>query len=271
MEKFLKADLGKMSFKDIKESILPIELNEENKDIYVSLSDKLTLDKRKNVLTLGERIKKEIKKYEDEIFRVKNMYDFDKSFGEEIVAGVDEVGRGPLAGPIVAAAVILKLNPNDKELLLGVKDSKALSEEKREELNKIIKEKAISYSIAECSHDDIDSKGIAFCNNDIFKRSIEGLNIEPDLVLSDGYRVKGLDIKNEAVIKGDAKSISIAAASIIAKVYRDNLMKEYANKYPEYGFEKNVGYGSKNHIETLQKIGPCPIHRVSFLSNILSK
>lgn len=271
MEKFLKADLGKMSFKDIKEGVLPIELNEENKDMYEALSEKLIIDKRKNVLTLGERIKKEIQKYKDEVLRVKAMYDFDKSFEGELVAGVDEVGRGPLAGPIVAAAVVLKLNPNDKELLLGVKDSKALSEEKREALNKIIREKAISFSIAECSHEEIDSKGIAFCNNNIFQRAIEGLEIKPHLVLSDGYRVKGLNIKNEAVIKGDAKSISIAAASIIAKVYRDNLMKEYSDKYPEYGFDRNVGYGSKNHIDALQQIGPCDIHRISFLSNILSK
>lgn len=271
MKEFVEVDLGNLSFKEIKENVTPIIITDESKNSYEKLSEKLLSDKRKNVISLGERIKKEIKKHDEELKRVKAMYDFDKSFGYEIVAGVDEVGRGPLAGPIVSAAVVLKLNAEDKELLLGVKDSKALSEEKREELDKLIREKAISYSIAECSHKDIDSKGIAFCNNDIFQRAINGLNVKPEIVLSDGYRVKGLNIKNEAVIKGDAKSITIAAASIIAKVYRDNLMKKYAEEYPDYGFEKNVGYGSKNHIDALLEKGPCEIHRISFLSNILSK
>ena len=264
--------LKEMSFKDIKEYAAKFDvINEYKNEEYISFVNGLKEDKRKNVQGLGIKLEKEIQKIKNEIQRVRAMYDFDKSFGEyKYIAGVDEVGRGPLAGPIVSCAVILDLDVLDDDLILYLNDSKKLNESKREELAKIIKEKAKSYYIAVCDNKEIDEKGIGVCNNKVFIEACTSLKYKPDFVLSDGYLVKGLGIKNEAVIKGDTKSATIAAASIIAKVYRDTLMKEYALKYPNYGFEKNVGYGASKHIEGIKLHGPCEIHRMSFLNNILN-
>lgn len=234
---------------------------------YELISAVLISDERKNVRALGNLVEKQLKNHRAEIERVNKLYDFDKSHGNVVIAGVDEVGRGPLAGPIVAAAVVLDLN--SKDLILKINDSKKLSKEVREELSKIIKERAVSYSIAIKTNREIDEKGIGFCNNEIFKEAIYNLQVKPDMVLSDGYTIKGFDLNNEAVIKGDTKSASIACASIIAKVYRDNLMEEYSKIYENYGFDKNVGYGTKDHIDALIKHGSCEIHRESFLRNIL--
>lgn len=267
----LNTDISELSFKVIKEEVDKIDIKfylytEE----LIKVIDLLTSDKRKNVQSLGAKVKREKEKFIAEIKRVKAMYNFDKSFGEyEYVAGVDEVGRGPLAGPIVACAVILDLNCLDEDLILEINDSKKLSEKKREELASIIKEKAINYYIASCSNREIDEKGIAYANNKIFLDACTKLELTPDLVLSDGYLVRNLKIANKAVIKGDTKSVSIAAASILAKVYRDNIMKEYSKKYPHYAFEENVGYGTSKHIAGLKEVGPCEIHRLSFLKNIL--
>ncbi|MDU1411594.1 MAG: ribonuclease HII [Clostridium sp.] len=245
-------------------SLNPVE---DNIEAYEIISNALLDDERKNVRSLGDVVKKTIEQYEKEVIRVKALYDFDKSFGYEVVAGVDEVGRGPLAGPIVAAAVVL--NNNDKDLILRINDSKKISKDLREELSEIIKTKAISYSIAIKSNKEIDELGIGYCNNEIFKEAISSLNIKPDIVLSDGYTIKGFDMNNEAVIKGDTKSAAIACASIIAKVYRDKLMEEYSEKYTHYGFEKNVGYGTKEHMEAIVKHGSCDIHRETFIRNII--
>lgn len=257
-------DFLKMNFKDIKQYV---SLKDEKEQLEIA--DSLITDSRKNVSSLGKQILKNKEKKDQEIKRVRGMYNFDKNFGDIIIAGVDEVGRGPLAGPIVGAAVILNLNVVDSELILGINDSKKLSPKKREELSKIIKEKALSYEIAELDNREIDEKGIGWCNNEIFKIACSRLNKKPALVISDGYAVKGLNIRNNFVVKGDAKSASIACASIIAKVYRDELMHKYADKYPQYGFESNVGYGSTGHIEAIKKNGVCPIHRMSFLKNII--
>lgn len=259
-----------MRFNDIKSSVrgfMSLNPVEDNIEAYEIISNALLDDERKNVRFLGDVVKKSIEQYEKEVIRVKGLYDFDKSFGYKVVAGVDEVGRGPLAGPIVAAAVVL--NNNDKDLILRINDSKKISKELREELSEIIKTKAISYSIAIKSNKEIDELGIGYCNNEIFKEAISSLNIKPDIVLSDGYTIKGFDMNNEAVIKGDTKSASIACASIIAKVYRDKLMEEYSEKYTHYGFEKNVGYGTKEHMEAIVKHGSCDIHRESFIRNII--
>ena len=259
-----------MRFNDIKSSVrgfMSLNPVEDNIEAYEIISNALLDDERKNVRSLGDVVKKTIEQYEKEVIRVKGLYDFDKSFGYEVVAGVDEVGRGPLAGPIVAAAVVL--NNNDKDLILRINDSKKISKELREELSEIIKTKAISYSIAIKSNKEIDELGIGYCNNEIFKEAISSLNIKPDIVLSDGYTIKGFDMNNEAVIKGDTKSAAIACASIIAKVYRDKLMEEYSEKYTHYGFEKNVGYGTKEHMEAIVKYGSCDIHRESFIRNII--
>ena len=174
-----------------------------------------------------------------------------------------------MAGPIVACSVILDLNVIDDELILGLNDSKKLSEKRREEIAEIIKEKALDYHIASCDNVEIDNKGIAYCNNKVFLDSCNALKIVPDLVLSDGYLIKNIEFENKYVIKGDTKSASIAAASILAKVYRDKLMKDYAKKYPYYGFEENAGYGTVKHVQGLKEYGECDIHRKSFLTKIL--
>ena len=158
----------------------------------------------------------------------------------------------------------------DEDLILWINDSKKLNERKREELADIIKEKALAYYIASRDSKEIDERGIGVCNNEVFLEACNSLKVKPDLVLSDGYTVKGIQIPNKSVIKGDTKSACIAAASIVAKVYRDNLMKEYAEKYPHYAFEENVGYGTTKHIEGIKEYGPTEIHRMSFLTNILS-
>lgn len=264
-------DISKLSFKEIKEIILYKDIIKDyNTKEFMDIVRVLSEDHRKNVRSISEKLIKEKSKIEAEIDRVKKMYKFDKSFGEfNVIAGVDEVGRGPLAGPIVACAVVLDLNALDEELILGLNDSKKINESKRQELAQIIKEKALSYFIASRDSKEIDIKGIGFCNNDIFLEACNSLSVKPELILSDGYTVKGIQLPNEAVIKGDAKSASIAAASIVAKVYRDDLMKEYSKKYPHYGFDENAGYGTKKHIDGIRNNGPCEIHRRSFLNNIL--
>ncbi|MBW6409754.1 ribonuclease HII [Clostridium weizhouense] len=272
MKNFLNYDISKLSYKNIKEEIscISIQENYKNKEL-IELIKVLLNDKRKNVSSLGNNIKKELDLYLNEIKRVRTMYNFDKSFGDyKIIAGVDEVGRGPLAGPIVACAVILDLDVLEENLILYLNDSKKLKPSKREELAEIIKEKALAYHIGISSNYEIDQKGIAFSNNKVFLDSCNSLEIKPDLVLSDGYLIKNVKIDNKSVIKGDTKSASIAAASILAKVYRDKLMSEYALKYPYYDFENNMGYGTQKHIDGLKKYGKCDIHRDSFLTKILS-
>lgn len=264
---------AKLSFSSLKIYAAYLQQNYflTSKEKYQQVINFLAEDTRKNVQHLALSLEKFITKKQEEINRVKGMYNFDKGFGNYIyVAGADEVGRGPLAGPIAAGAVVLNLKyKEDKELILGIKDSKKLSEKRREELSKVIKEKAVSYSIALINNNEIDERGIAWCNNEVLRRAVKGLNIPPDIVLSDGYAVKNLDIYNEFIIKGDMKSASIACASIIAKVYRDNLMKEYSKEYPHYGFDNNAGYGTMEHVQAIKKYGICKIHRRSFLKNIL--
>lgn len=267
----LNLDIKSLSYKYIKEVIDSINVNEEyTKDDFDIVIKYLLNDTRKNVNSLGIRLEKQKYNIIKEIERVKAMYAFDKAYGQyKYIAGVDEVGRGPLAGPIVACAVVLDLECLDEELILGLNDSKKINSSKREELAVIIKEKALAYYIASSSNEEIDIKGIAFSNNKVFLDSCTSLPVNVELVLSDGYLVKHLKIKNEFVIKGDTKSASIAAASIVAKVYRDNLMKEYAKKYPEYKFDENSGYGTGKHVEALKKNGPCEIHRKTFITRII--
>ncbi|MGL5822246.1 MAG: ribonuclease HII [Sarcina sp.] len=259
----------KISFKILSEKTKEIEITKENLDLLYNVIDLLKKDDRKNVLALASKLEKQIKAYLAEIDRVKSMYEFDKTLGEgKVVAGVDEVGRGPLAGPIVAASVVLDL-ANMENIILEINDSKMLSEVKRERLAQEIKSKAIAYSISEKSNEEIDEKGISYCNNQIFIEACKNLDVEIGIVLSDGYLIKNYDGENKSVIKGDRKSASIACASIIAKVYRDNLMKKYAEKYPHYDFENNVGYGTKKHLEGLKEHGATEIHRKYFIKNLI--
>ena len=189
------------------------------------------------------------------------------SKGYKSVCGVDEAGRGPLAGPVCAAAVILPENT----IIEGVNDSKKLSEKKREALFDVIKEQALSYSIAFASVEEIEDINILNATMLAMKRAIEGLDVKADYAMIDGNRLPDLSIDSEFIIKGDAKSMSIACASILAKVSRDRLLYKYAEEYPEYLFDKHKGYGTKAHVEAIKKYGPCPYHRLSFLKKILNK
>ena len=182
--------------------------------------------------------------------------------GYKYVAGVDEVGRGPLAGPVVCAAVIMPLG--ESEIIDGVDDSKKLSEKKRVKLAGEIKEQAICYSIFEVSEKEIDEINILQATRKGMKEALLKLEITPDVVLTDGNMTLDIDFPQKSVVHGDALSYSIGAASIIAKVYRDNLMDEYAKIYPEYAFDKNKGYGTAVHINAIKEKGLCPIHRKTF-------
>ena len=185
--------------------------------------------------------------------------------GYKSICGVDEAGRGPLAGPVCAAAVIL---PSDT-IIDGVNDSKKLSEKKREVLFDVIKETAVSYCIAYASVEEIESINILNATMLAMKRAVEGLDVKADYAMIDGNKMPQLDIDGETIVKGDAKSMSIACASILAKVSRDRLLYEYAKEYPQYKFDKHKGYGTAAHIEAILEYGPCPYHRMSFLKKII--
>ncbi len=184
--------------------------------------------------------------------------------GKKYIAGIDEVGRGPLCGPVVCAAVIMPLD--DDDLILGVDDSKKVSEKNRKILAEAIKNKAIAYNICSVDEKTIDEINILNATKLCMKNAIEGLPIKPDCVLVDAVNLD-VEVETRSIIKGDAKSYVIGAASIIAKVYRDALMDEYDEMYPEYGFKKNKGYGTKEHINAIRTVGPCPIHRKTFIKN----
>ena len=181
--------------------------------------------------------------------------------GYTAVCGVDEAGRGPLAGPVCAAAVILP----EGVIIDGVNDSKKLSEKKREALFEVIKSTAVSYCIAYSSVEEIEEMNILNATMLAMKRAVEGLSVKADYAMIDGNRLPDLDINAEFIIKGDARSMSIACASILAKVSRDRLLYDYAKEYPQYGFEQHKGYGTRAHYEALREYGPCPAHRPSFL------
>ena len=187
--------------------------------------------------------------------------------GYKIICGVDEAGRGPLAGDLYAAACIL---PDNIEIE-GLNDSKKISEKKREQIYPIIKEKALSYCVATATVEEIDSLNILNATFLAMKRAVEGLKIKPDFALIDGNRIKDMPLLCETVVGGDGKSASIAAASILAKVERDRYMKEIAEKYPQYFFEKHKVYGTKLHYEMLDKYGISDIHRKTFLKKYLGK
>ena len=182
--------------------------------------------------------------------------------GIKYIAGVDEVGRGPLAGPVVCAAVIMPLDENS--LVIGVDDSKKLSEKKREQLAEEIKARALCYTIIEVDEKTIDEINILEATKLGMKKAIETLEIPPETVLTDGNMTIDIAFPQHSVVHGDALSYSIGAASIIAKVYRDHLMDDFAKTYPHYGFEKNKGYGTAAHIQGIKEHGLCPIHRRTF-------
>ena len=223
-------------------------------------------DTRASVKALVIRAKKQIESYEGELLRTEKMKTYEKKYSDyEFICGIDEVGRGPLAGPVVAGAVIL---PKDCDILY-LNDSKQLSEKKREELYEVIMEKALATGLGFVSPERIDEINILQATYEAMRQAIQNLKIKPDLLLNDAVTIPKVDIRQVPIIKGDAKSISIAAASIIAKVTRDRLMVKYDEVFPGYGFAGNKGYGAKAHIEAIQKLGATPIHRKTFIKNFI--
>lgn len=207
---------------------------------------------------------------EEEIKRQEALWEIENSLkgkGFKYIAGVDEAGRGPLAGPVYAAAVIL---PDGAELT-GINDSKKLTPKKREELFEKITEIAISYAIFSVDEKEIDEINILNATHKAMNGAVNSLSQKPDYVIIDGNSIKGMKIDHETVVKGDAKSISIAAASILAKVSRDRYIDKMGEVYPEYGFEKHKGYGTKAHTDAILKYGVCPIHRRTFLKKLLGE
>lgn len=230
------------------------------------LIEKYTDDTREGVKKEIEKANNRIKKYDEEVMRTYALQEYERKYSEyQFVCGIDEVGRGPLAGPVVAGAVIL---PKDCDILY-INDSKKLSEKKREELYDVIMEKAIATGIGYANVERIDEINILQATYEAMREAINNLGIKPDVLLNDAVTIPGVDMKQVPIIKGDAKSISIGAASIIAKVTRDRLMVQYDSVFPEYGFASNKGYGSQVHIEAIKKYGPCPIHRRTFIGNFL--
>lgn len=205
-------------------------------------------------------------KLEVEKARVEQMCEYEKEYGVySYICGIDEAGRGPLAGPVVAGAVIL---PKDCRILY-INDSKKLSEKRRNELFDIIKEEAVTYGIGIIDAARIDEINILQATYEAMRSAINNLNPSPDILLNDAVTIPKVDIKQVPIIKGDAKSISIAAASVLAKVTRDRIMEEYDKKYPEYGFAKHKGYGTKQHIQALEQFGASPIHRRTFITKFV--
>lgn len=224
------------------------------------------VDERSGVQKLVETAQKKLLALEREKQRMEQLKLYERKYAEfSYICGIDEVGRGPLAGPVVAGAVIL---PKDCDILY-INDSKQLSEKKREELYDIIMEKAIACAVGYATPERIDEINILQATYEAMREAINKLTPAPDILLNDAVNIPGVVLPQVPIIKGDAKSISIGAASIIAKVTRDRLMVEYDKVFPEYDFAGNKGYGSASHIAALKKYGPTPIHRKSFIKNFI--
>ena len=248
------------SIRDIKEEFqTAVDLDAKEK-----LAESYRTDSRKGVQDLIAKTVKERERLQIELERLEGMKQFEKKYVDyTAICGIDEAGRGPLAGPVVAGAVIL---PKDCSILY-LNDSKQVSASRREELFDEIQEKAIASAVGIVSPQRIDEINILQATYEAMHQAVEGLKITPDLLLVDAVTIPAMPMKQVGIIKGDAKSVSIAAASILAKVTRDRMMVEYDALYPEYEFAKHKGYGSKVHIEAIQEYGPCPIHRRTFIKN----
>ncbi|MCR5429787.1 MAG: ribonuclease HII [Eubacterium sp.] len=249
------------SISDIKK-----ELNELKIDDLSDFISKYNSDERTGVKALVKRAKKQITDYNAELDRIKKLSFFENKYNDyKYICGIDEVGRGPLAGPVVAGAVIL---PKDCDILY-INDSKKLTAKKREELYEEITNKAVAWSTALCTPEEIDALNILQATYNAMKMAIHQLNPQPDLLLNDAVKIPDVDIKQVPIIRGDASSISIGAASIVAKVTRDRMMVEYDKIYPGYDFASNKGYGSAKHIDAIKRLGPTPIHRKTFIQNFI--
>ena len=250
------------SIKDIKQLFEQAE-----KEQWNALFSQYKTDERAGVQKLITQYENKLVKYRKEQERLYRMLEFERKYGDEFscICGIDEAGRGPFAGPVVAGAVILP-----KGLTIeGLNDSKQVSAKKREELYDEIKEKAVSGGIGMSSPARIDEINILQATYEAMRQAVSKLAVMPQLLLNDAVTIPEIEIPQVPIIKGDAKSASIAAASIVAKVTRDRLMVEYDKTMPEYGFASNKGYGSAEHIAALQKYGPTPIHRASFITHFV--
>ena len=243
----------KNEFMAAKESELPFLVS-----VYES-------DERAGVQTVVNKARKTLEKLEEERARIEKLKEYENSYpGAQYICGIDEVGRGPLAGPVVAAAVVL---PKDCDILY-INDSKKLSEKMRDVLYDEISKKAVAWGVGIVSPERIDEINILQATYEAMKIALENLKVSPDILFNDAVTIPGIEIPQIPIVKGDAKSQSIAAASIMAKVTRDRLMKEYDEMYPEYGFARHKGYGTKEHINDIKEFGPCPIHRRTFIKKI---
>ena len=254
MEEKKISDIQKQ-FKETDDSLLSGFIEE-----YIS-------DGRPGVAKIIGQAQEKMEKLRIEKERIEALKFYEHKYQDQYkyIAGIDEVGRGPLAGPVVAACVIL---PKDCDILY-INDSKKLTAAKREELYEVITSKAISVSVGLATEGSIDRMNILQATYEAMRKAIKESSVKPDLLLNDAVTIPDVDIKQVAIIKGDAKSISIGAASIIAKVIRDGMMVQYDKMFPQYGFASNKGYGTAEHIEALRKYGPCPIHRRSFIGNFI--
>lgn len=258
-----KNQLRERKVGDLKDYIKTLEID-DMPEIWIELQQ----DPRQSVKKLGESLKKTFEKHHKELQRLDQMMVYERDLyeqGYEYICGIDEVGRGPLAGPVVVSAVILPIN----KTYLGINDSKKVSEKNRIRLTEEIKSSALAYALGEASPEEIDEINILNATKLAMKRAVEKLDIKPDFILIDAVELTDIDIKQRAIIKGDEKSVTIAAASIIAKVARDAQMVAYASQYPQYGFESNKGYGTQEHILGLKNNGATEIHRKSFIKNLV--
>lgn len=242
------------------------EFEQANSENLPMLYEMYANDTRSGVVNIIAKYKRQEEKLREEKCRMENMYIYERKYADfEFICGIDEVGRGPLAGPVVAGAVIL---PKDCDILY-LNDSKKLSEKMRESLYDEIMDKAIATGIGMVSPQRIDEINILQATYEAMRMAIDNLKVKPDLLLNDAVTIPEVTIKQVPIIKGDAKSASIAAASIIAKVTRDRLMVQYEEVLPGYGFASNKGYGSATHIQALKELGVTPIHRESFIKNLI--
>ena len=254
-----------MSEKKISE--IQKEYKETSEVLLPDFIEEYINDGRPGVSKIIGMAQKRMEKLRIERERIEHLKEFENQYWPEFdyIGGIDEVGRGPLAGPVVTACVVL---PKDCSILY-INDSKKLSASKRDELYEIIMKEAVSVGIGVCSEQRIDEINILQATYEAMRQAISECSVEPQVLLNDAVTIPEVKIKQVPIIKGDAKSISIGAASIIAKVTRDRMMVEYDSIYPEYHFASNKGYGSAEHIEALKKYGPCPIHRRSFIGNFV--
>lgn len=237
-----------------------------NIEDYTLLIDEYDADQRDGVKKIVASARKKLDAYNKEIERTYKMYEYERQYRDRgYVCGIDEVGRGPLAGPVVAAAVILPVDHN----ILYLNDSKQLSAKKREQLYDEIMNKAVAVGVGMANENVIDEINVLNADYEAMKQAISKIDIKPDILLNDAVKIPGVDIDQVSIIKGDTLSASIAAASIIAKVTRDRLMIEYDDIYPGYGFARNMGYGTSEHIDALKKMGPCAIHRRTFITHFV--